>query len=70
MSRKFAQTTEEAGKIPAVLSIKFADGTEKSVSVKHKHSDEILEDLIRLTEATPVPIEEQPLLTRPNADMY
>ncbi|KAF5104146.1 hypothetical protein DV451_000886 [Geotrichum candidum] len=70
VSRKFAVTPEEAGKVPAVLSITFADGSEKSVNVKHKHSDEILEDLIRLTEATPVPIEEQPLLTRQSADVY
>lgn len=69
VNRTYANSLEEHASIPAVLSIKFENGSEKSVNVKNKFSLDILEDFIRLSGATKVPLEEQPVLKK-NKDLY
>lgn len=45
---------EDYKKVPAILKIHYADGSVKDADVKHKHSEEILEEFIKLTNAQPV----------------
>lgn len=57
--------------VKAVLRISFENGSEKNINVQHKHSSTILEEFIQATGATPVPLEDQPLLKRPDeSDQY
>jgi large subunit ribosomal protein MRP49 len=54
---------EEQGKVPALLKVNFQDGSSKDVDVKHKHSEEILQEFIKLTNAVP---SEEIFLTPPH----
>lgn len=71
VQRKWATNNEEKSSIPATLTILFSDGSQKSVNVQHKHSSDILAQFIEITGATPVPLEDQPLLKKLDAaDIY
>lgn len=65
VSRQWATTSEEHAKIPATLTVAFADGTSKNINAQYKMSEDILNELILLTGAKEVPEEEQVFIEKP-----
>ncbi|ESW98248.1 hypothetical protein KL918_004006 [Ogataea parapolymorpha] len=62
VTRVNCPTKEEQLKCPSVLKVVYADGREKKIDCKHKHSDDIMKELVELTQAVKCPEDEIPVL--------
>lgn len=54
------ETKDEQLKCPAVIKVTLKDGKVETVEAKDRHSDDIMNDLIKLTNAEKVPEQEIP----------